>query len=118
MDTLKTVLADLETIKKFSAVPNQPNLYETNAAYATDETFGDSDDETREGVYKMVLDLSQGDLQVVDDWEIADVIRQMLEDGRIKKESVRDYDKDDRADCEVLLDIQAAVRTDMIENRL
>ena len=118
MDTLKTVLSELAEIKKFSAVPNQPNLYETNAAYATDETFGEYDEKTQEGAYKMILDLSQGDLQVVDDWEIADVIKQMLEDGRIKEESVRDYDKDDRADCEVLADIQSAVRTDMIENRL
>ena len=88
MDTMTQVLDKIQTEEMALTPRERPDWYEMSAAFAVCEVFPAEDVKISEAIYQLVWGLSQGKLSVVDDWEIADVIRQMLEDGRLTREDL------------------------------
>ena len=88
MDTMTQVLDKIQTEEEALTPQERPDWYEMSAAFAVSEIFPAENTKMSEAIYQLVLGISQGNLNVVDDWEIADVIRQMLEDGRLAREDL------------------------------
>jgi hypothetical protein len=88
MDTMTQILDKMQTEEEALTPLERPNWYEMSAAFAVSEKFPNENAETKEAIYQLVWGLSQGKISVVDDWEITDVIRQMLEDGRLAREDL------------------------------
>jgi hypothetical protein len=115
MDTMTQVLDKIQTEEMALTPLERPNWYEMSAAFAVSEKFPNENAETKEAIYQLVLGLSQGNLSVVDDWEIADVIRQMLEDERLTRKEIA-VSIDDPDNC--YAKIEEAVINDIKNERL
>jgi uncharacterized protein YjaG (DUF416 family) len=115
MDTMIQILDKIKTEEEALPTQERPDWYEMSAAFAVCETFSSENAKVSEAIYELVLGLSQGNLSVVDDWEIADVIRQMLEDRRLTRKKLI-ASIDDPNSCYV--GIEEAVINDMKNERL
>ena len=115
MDTMTQVLDKTQAEEEAFTPRERPDWYEMTAAFAVSEAFPAEDAKTQEAIYQLVWGLSQGKLNVVDDWEIADVIGQMLEDGRLTRKEIA-ASIDDPDDC--YAKIEEAVINDMKNERL